>query len=132
VFELLKKQIFSASPSIPKSDQTKAKSFIKYFKEKIFKINENQYEVIGNKATNVYKVDLIEKKCICIRSRDRGSCKHLIECVIYSDNIYSLNTKFNIFDIVTFAKRKTQTLKMTQKVKLIRLLFNRHQLLYNR
>ncbi len=57
MFELLKEQIFSASPSIPKSDQTKAKSFIKNFKEKIFKINENQYEVIGNKATNVYKVD---------------------------------------------------------------------------
>ena len=53
-FESLKEQTFSTKPTIPKSDQTKAKSLIKNFSAKIIKINENEFEVVGSKAKNVY------------------------------------------------------------------------------
>jgi hypothetical protein len=52
-FESLKEQTFSTTPSIPKSEQTKAISFIRNFNEKIIKVNENEYEIVGTRAKNV-------------------------------------------------------------------------------
>ena len=98
-FESVKEATFVTTPSVPVSDETKAKNLLKLFPDKLVKINENIFKVNGKKEKTSYMVDLMKSVCTCIKFFDKGSCKHLVACALLADKPVldlPLNNKFNV------------------------------------